>query len=241
MPILRFDLGDTTLQISDGPEDDVIIGRQARVPTPPEDPPANIILAGDGRDFVVAGFGDDSVFGGAGNDTLIGFGDGGPTAGAIIAFATTRDGDDFLDGGDGNDALSGGGGDDTLIGGSGKDDLRGSDGNDLLLGGSGNDVLRPGSGADTMTGGPGADTFVFAYNTVSIDSPDLAGGRDVITDFRSGTDVIDLRGYLVTAEDVAITRIAGGLLLTVDLDFLPPGEIELLGTRWIAPGDILYA
>ena len=78
--------------------------------------------------------------------------------------------------------LSGLGGNDTLNGGSG---------NDTLLGGDGLDILWGESGADTLTGGTGADTFAYAATN---DSGVGVGLRDVITDFLSGTDRIDLSG-----------------------------------------------
>ncbi|WP_407151416.1 M10 family metallopeptidase C-terminal domain-containing protein [Bradyrhizobium sp. ORS 86] len=87
----------------------------------------------------------------------------------------------------------------TAIAGSGNDSLIANDygctlvggaGNDTLIGGAGADRLVAGSGADTMTGGAGADTFVFAAGDVTAAS----GTHDLITDFVSGVDHIDLSG-----------------------------------------------
>jgi Ca2+-binding RTX toxin-like protein len=86
---------------------------------------------------------------------------------------------DVLDGGWGNDVLNGLGGNDKLVGGLGSDRLNGGDGDDLLIGGWGKDVL---------TGGAGKDVFRFES---TLDSLALSQ-RDVITDFRSGEDKIDL-------------------------------------------------
>lgn len=86
---------------------------------------------------------------------------------------------DVLDGGWGNDVLNGLGGNDRLIGGLGDDTLNGGDGDDVLIGGWGKDML---------TGGAGKDIFRFESKT---DSP-ASSQRDVITDFRSGEDKIDL-------------------------------------------------
>lgn len=97
-------------------------------------------------------------------------------------------GNDTLYGDAGNDTLYGGAGADRLYGGKGDDVLYGGAGRDLLLGGAGKDVLYGGAGRDTMTGGSGADTFVF--NKIG-ESP-VKKARDVITDFKSGTDKIDL-------------------------------------------------
>lgn len=56
--------------------------------------------------------------------------------------------------------------------------LNGSLGNDTLSGLGGDDRLAGGLGDDLLTGGAGADRFVFN------------GGRDVITDFQDGADMV---------------------------------------------------
>jgi Ca2+-binding RTX toxin-like protein len=61
--------------------------------------------------------------------------------------------------------------------------LLGGGGHDTLTGGAGSDVLIGGEGSDALTGGAGADTF--RYDAAST-APDLIG------DFQSGTDKIDL-------------------------------------------------
>jgi serralysin len=84
----------------------------------------------------------------------------------------------------------GGSGNDTLIASDLGCTLKGGGGNDTLIGGAGNDTLIGGTGIDTLTGGAGADTFVFATG----DSSAASGQHDLITDFTSGTDKIDLTG-----------------------------------------------
>jgi serralysin len=66
------------------------------------------------------------------------------------------------------------------------DRIEGGGGADQLLGGSGNDTLFGGLGNDTLTGGEGEDHFVL--NT----APNAANNRDVLVDFESGTDHIEL-------------------------------------------------
>ncbi|NVJ97967.1 MAG: hypothetical protein HWE25_07440 [Alphaproteobacteria bacterium] len=65
--------------------------------------------------------------------------------------------------------------DDILNGGTGNNDISGGDGNDTVTGGAGN---------DTLTGGNGADVYLFGADF----------GADVIEDFDTGNDRLDLRG-----------------------------------------------
>ena len=61
--------------------------------------------------------------------------------------------------------------------------------NNKITGNTGANVLEGRGGADTLTGGAGADRFVFKK------AADTAGAsRDVIVDFASGSDKIDLSG-----------------------------------------------
>lgn len=68
--------------------------------------------------------------------------------------------------------------------------IHGGSGKNKLLGAGGNDTLAGGRGADTLTGGANADKFDFNALT---DSGLTTATRDRITDFRRGTDDIDLR------------------------------------------------
>ena len=119
---------------------------------------------------MVGGEGNDWIYGEDGRDNLLGGG-----------------GDDRLYGGANNDVLDGGSGADILEGAVGDDRLDGKAGNDILNGGAGNDTLAAGDGYDTLTGGFGADVFVFAPPPAG-----QQGAINVITDFRSGEDVIDM-------------------------------------------------
>ncbi len=86
--------------------------------------------------------------------------------------------------------IVGGSGNDTLSGLDGNDQLRGSTGADTLSGGNGNDLLDGGNGADVMTGGADADTFRIGYFEAGTGS-----AADTITDFVSGTDIIDVSSW----------------------------------------------
>lgn len=74
--------------------------------------------------------------------------------------------------------VHGGGGHDLLSGGNHADRLFGDDGSDILVGGA---------GADYLSGGNGEDLFIFLAASDS-----TAGARDTISDFTSGSDVIDI-------------------------------------------------
>lgn len=165
---------------------------------------------GKGNDLLMGDAGDDSVEGGAGRDTLYGdTGDDtlkGGQKNDILDGGTGNDtlvgngGKDTIEGGDGNDSLTGGAKNDVLTGGSGSDTLKGGKDTDELIGGGGADTLYGGDGQDTMRGGPGddrivgeagrdlltggngADVFVFA----------VGSGRDQITDFVPGQDMLEL-------------------------------------------------
>jgi Ca2+-binding RTX toxin-like protein len=98
--------------------------------------------------------------------------------------------------------------------------LSGLGGNDTLNGKNRSDVLVGGSGNDTMTGGGGTkDTFVFNPNF----------GKDKITDFRTGSDVIEIDHSLFTsvADLVAnhTTDIAGNAVIEFDVN----NTITLIG------------
>ena len=110
-----------------------------------------------------------------------------------------------LDGGAGADALygdyhanalNGKTGNDKADGGGGNDLILGEAGDDRLTGGAGDDRIEGGPGGDRLTGGGGADIFAYASLADSQSYPPRSDGRkllpDLITDFASGTDRIDL-------------------------------------------------
>jgi uncharacterized delta-60 repeat protein len=92
----------------------------------------------------------------------------------------------------GPNVLTGTAFDDTLNGGAGADTLNGASGDDTLVGGNGSDLL---------TGGGGADAFVFNL------APNASSNKDTITDFTSGTDMLQLSKAVFTA----ISGAVGGL------------------------------
>jgi len=105
--------------------------------------------------------------------------------------------DDTAYGFDGDDAIYGYAGDDKIYGGAGKDYLNGGVGADILRGEGGNDRLLGGRGIDTLLGGAGSDRFVFQSTN---DSGAGYADSDIIKDFKSGRDKIDLR--VIDASDI---------------------------------------
>lgn len=176
----------------------------------------NTIIATAFNDTIEGAFGIDILYGESGNDTLNGGADNDSVSGG--------DGNDSLNGDLGNDTLSGGNGQDTIQGGDGDDILDGDtgpnfsggnstadSGNDILSGGNGNDTLVGGLGIDNLTGGAGNDVFKFQFST---------DGGDIISDFTTSLDKIDLSGIDANSNTVnndpfvfvnTFTNIAGQL------------------------------
>lgn len=152
----------------------------------------NVISGNTGDNVLNGGTGSDTLKGDDGNDTYIT--DGGDT----IIEVSTGGGIDlvlssatFILGANiENLTLTGG----LAINGTGNTDgnlLTGNAANNSLWGGDGADTLVGGAGTDALYGGVDSSIDVFVFNAVS-DSV-KGTGRDVIYDFGSGPDVIDLR------------------------------------------------
>lgn len=239
-----------------------------------------------GNDEITTFGGADTVCGGPGNDLIrTGAGDD------FILFGTTASGFDSIDGGSGYDiiqAVTGG----TAIGlhactgveeisanGLSNVSIQGSSnadvldfsevrldhiakivagaGDDFVAGSAANDVIFGGLGADRLSGGSGADTFAYRYLTDS--SP---GTQDLITDFASGLDRINLSALDASSQlkgnqsftfigSEAFTGHAGELRLDlsdplvthiyadVDGDKIPDLQIDLSGSIALQSSDFL--
>ncbi len=129
------------------------------------------------------------------------------------------------------DTISGNDGNDLLVGRVGNDTLNGDDGNDRLFGNSGNDTFNGGHGNDVMTGQSGIDTYLF----------DMAPGRDSITDFATGTDILDVSGFFTDLAEVqAATVDVGG---NAQITFGPGGNfLTLIGVTEaeLSSGDFVF-
>lgn len=176
-----------------------------------------------GKDLVIGGDGNDILHGGSGND--------------------------ILTGGNQNDALYGGGGNDILKGEDGDDSLFGRRGNDTLKGGNGNDILNGGAGLDSLNGGLGDDVFKFTKAAHSTND----ANADLIKDFTSGEDLIDLaafagtltfigtNGFSGAAGEVRTTVLSGDNIVRVDLDGDGSADmkIKVLGVAQLEEADFL--
>ena len=86
--------------------------------------------------------------------------------------------------------------------------LVGTGGSDTITGGGLADNITAGVGYDTITGGAGADTFVFANTATG--TPSATGNAfDVITDYVSGSDVIDFGAITILQNPDAGAAAAG--------------------------------
>ncbi len=161
-----------------------------------DDPFADCIDGGDGKDYLFGGVGDDDLDGGDGGDVIAGMydddvvrgGKGEDTLNGDEGNDTLRGGEgkDTLDGGPSADSLFGEGGNDTLLGQGGLDTLDGGGGNDEYHGGGDEDVLLTSPGADLFHGDAGSDvvTYAAARAAVSVtadDQPDGATGNDGVS------------------------------------------------------------
>ncbi|MFN3208160.1 MAG: calcium-binding protein [Roseovarius sp.] len=235
------------------------------------------LRGGDGDDTLVGGPGADVIEGGPGFDTVsyanapgrvlvdlmhdvsvapfAGFYDAGASEGDIF------DGVENVIAGRSADMLRGDNAANVLWGGYGADRIYGRRGADTLDGGMGRDVLYGNSGADVMTGGEGLterDRFVYFSE---MDSGVGAGNRDVITDFQTGIDRIEIgrldanttmplqqdfdfiadAEFSGTAGELGYRFENGATIVQADFDgdSLPDFEIELTGTIALDVNDFL--
>ncbi len=180
-------------------------------------------LFGEGGDdllimnFVGPAAGVQTYDGGAGIDTLR-FITGGGGATFSLALGTRQtigtgsllaEGIENIEGSGGNDTLTGDSLANMISGAAGSDRLDGGAGADVLNGGSGDDILIGGAGADLLTGSTGIDTFVYRLAA----DTSAATGMDIIQDFQTGVDRIDLSAVdvqnLALVADGSLTRLQG--------------------------------
>ncbi|KAB7615956.1 calcium-binding protein [Amylibacter sp. SFDW26] len=193
------------------------------------------LYGGTGDDILSGGSGDDKIKGGAGDDGLSG-GDGKDNLSAGA-------GDDIIDGGAGNDKIRGGSGNDDLSGGDGKDYLNAGDGNDVIYGGDGNDKIVGGTGSDTIEGGAGND-HMWGGNWWKDGSSDTfivsaGSGKDMIHDFETQNDQIDLSSYGLEFSDLQNLINDKGWATEIDLSGLDgAGSNDKVIIKSVDPDDL---
>lgn len=172
---------------------------------------SNDILRGDAvANRLEGGGGDDALFGRGGDDVLV----GGVGADTLSGGAGT-DTADYSGGGPvrisllSGEAVDAGGAIDHV---SGIENVIGSLSPDLLLGDGNANRLTGGVGADTLRGGDGADTFVFT---------DRLDFGDLIRDFETGVDKIEVDRSAVTEGSVSFDAPTRHLLWQADGDADP--------------------
>ena len=211
----------------------------------------NQMLGGTSGDLLRGGAGNDTMSGGFGNDTYIvtetgdvvveGLDAGLDTVWSTVSYTLSANVESLV--------LS------TAIGNvSGT----GNGLNNLIIGNSANNTINGGAGRDTLTGNAGSDTFLFS----ALSDSGVGGAlRDVITDFLSGTDRIDLSALDANAAALgnqAFTMIntaafggvagqlrygfsAGTTIIEGDVDGngIADFQVQLTGTHSFVPADIL--
>jgi Ca2+-binding RTX toxin-like protein len=133
------------------------------------------------------------IFAGSGNDTV---------------YANARD---VVTGGSGNDTLWATGLDNNrLDGGAGADTFYVGTSGNRVLGGKGDDIINvlDGAGTNYLNGGAGSDQFWL------ISAPgDKPGAKQFVMDFKSGEDLVGLRG--VAFADLSFSQVGADTLLSV--------------------------
>ncbi|MGX2968021.1 Ig-like domain-containing protein, partial [Ursidibacter sp. B-7004-1] len=169
----------------------------------------NQIFGGTGDDTIKGGLGNDFINGGEGTDLM--FGEQGDDIYVVdnVADVVTEKADEGTDHIYSlvNYTLDENVENLTLIGTSAKEGkgnavknvIRGNDVGNTLSGLEGDDTLIGGLGIDTLTGGAGKDTFVFESA--------LNGKADIITDFVSGEDKIQLSKAIFTALNTELSNL----------------------------------
>lgn len=193
----------------------------------------DIMAGSSGNDELRGGSGQDILYGQAGTDRLYGGGD------KDTLFIDHLD--SIIDGGAGYDraiAATGSGAIDLNMGASNIELARGSafaddidastlttfatlfglGGQDTLIGSAQSDRLHGGDGNDDMTGGLGNDRFFFTSDW----------GDDVITDFGTGADRMDLRAAGITnINELSITQIGADTLIEYGSDSIRLSEVDM--------------
>ena len=117
----------------------------------------------------------------------------------------------------------------NITGGGGNDTLTGNALGNYITGGSGTDKLVGNAGADILSGGGAADTF-WLGNDADVDRA-LAGNLDIIREFDSGEDRIDLVAHNATGISIIASGSAWLVRLNLDADAVWERSITVIGSK----------
>ena len=188
----------------------------------------NDTLRGDGQaNRLEGGGGDDRLFGRGGDDVLVG-GEGTDT----LNGGTGTDTADYSGGGPVRASLASGeaaDSGDALDSLSGIENLVGSLSPDVLIGNAEANRLTGGVAADTLRGGAGADTFVFT---------DRLDFGDLIRDFESGSDRIEIDRATVGDGQVSFDAATDHLVL--ETEGADPVVIATVQGDAVGTADLLF-
>jgi hypothetical protein len=197
---------------------------------------------------VVLGAGSDTVNGGAGNDEI------------YVGGTATSNNSNTIDGGGGYNGVSYVGAPGSLVvdlyagvngvgggawhngiydhlinivniqGNNNGDIIKGDYQNNIISGGTGDDFIDGRQGNDTLTGGGGFDAFVM----------DAGVGQDVITDFNTAQDVIDVSAFFANFASVQTAASQQGANTVIQLG---SGSVTLdnVAVGSLRPGDFSFA
>ena len=211
---------------------------------------SDIVIAGSGSNVIAASdndvvftAGQSTVYGGAaGGDTVVGSGNDVMVAGGGTNALFGGAGHDTMYGGSGATVMVGSSGSALMVGGPGSSDFVGGSGQSTVFGGAGNDTVWSGTGSMTAVLGNGADTVVLEAGSASVfggfgsDVYDVingsAGGNDMISGFKVGTDQIALYGYNASA----VQTTSGGSTI---LDLTDGTRITLLNVTDLKSNSIV--
>ena len=157
----------------------------------------------------------------SGNDTVIDLTEFG---GGVIRLADVDPSD--LDAGSFVLTMSGTDQDDEFVGSAAFESIFALDGDDVILAGAGDDIVFAGNGDDLIVGGEGDDELL-GHSGADIFVYGIGDGHDVVHDFTSGVDLIDLTWFPRVAGFEDLNLLVGDEATVIDFERFGGGSITL--------------